>query len=413
MKALDLHNFVAPCLSNIHKDNGQLCGRKGERFLNPKAIYRYQPDGVVVTIPTMSLNALYLDKDLAESIEGYTVSLADLSEATYQVLEDKGLLLDNCAGGKYIESHCRVSNLPYYAILELTHRCQCKCATCYHWSDLDNYHPKKKDILNRIDSLKRLGVSMIEVSGGEPFLRDDLAEILNYISLSSVFFTVVTNGELMGRARDRLLWGLTKAVSVIVSLDGAEDRHDTARRRSGLYKQIIEGAKYLSANGVKINFIFTVTEENIIDLPKAIELAETVQGKISVRPAKIVGAALENKIKSLTYRALLPYMPHPVISNGFAGNQKDSFEAKFHGCAMPVKISVDARGNIHPCVMDRDLVIGQIEKISPEGLSANLHEISQKYLNNPWCKECKINENGLVCAGVCRFARKFQSKQTS
>lgn len=410
MKAISWHNFVVPCLSNIQKDTGKPSGCRGIFFLNPNAIYRYQPDGALITLAQIAHGAIYVDYDLSTMLKKHEIDVSNISLATYNLLTSKGLLLDRPPDeSSYVENYFETINLPYYATLEVTHRCNCRCLTCYHYEDMDDYHPPLADLLIRINKLKSLGIMNLEISGGEPLLRDDLLDIINLINHIKMNYILITNGEYLKDIKPGLIKALKSATAVVISLDGVGIRHDIARNRYGLFDKLVQGAHCLFNSGINLGFIFTVTDDNVVDLPEALKLARLMHAKISIRPAKIVGSAKLNQVSSTSYKKVAQYVNDPAIINGFAGNQKISFEAKYYGCAIAVKIAVDARGIVHSCIMDRGRTIGNIEQYSTKTLVSDLIEETNFNLANQWCRDCIINQNGLVCAGICRFARKFNS----
>lgn len=68
------------------------------------------------------------------------------------------------------------------AYLHVTQRCNLECAGCYSLDDGRNSleDAPTKSILRAVGQLAREGVSKLIVSGGEPFLRGDLPEIVRF-----------------------------------------------------------------------------------------------------------------------------------------------------------------------------------------------------------------------------------------
>ena len=292
MKAIHWHNLVVPCLSEIIVDQEEPSGKKGLFVLNPECVIRYQSDGVLITLPRLMFESIYLDKDLASVIKNRMIDISELSFSSVKLLKQSGLLLSKPIKGlDYFEQSYTVANLPNRAILDLTHECNCHCLTCYHRDDLDNYQPSLADLINRINKLKSFGVVNFEITGGEPLLRHDLIEILNYLINQRLNYFLVTNGEYLEEVNDDLIELLKKAIAVVISLDGVGDRHDLARKRPGLYDKILRGLRNLSQKNVRFAFIYTVQEANVHDIPEAIELAYSMNAIIQLRPVKIVGSA--------------------------------------------------------------------------------------------------------------------------
>ena len=76
--------------------------------------------------------------------------------------------------------------LPTTSIIELTNRCNHNCIFCYcPWEFDSNYinsELSKEEWFNVIDTYKKYGIQQITFSGGEPLMRDDLFDILDYIN---------------------------------------------------------------------------------------------------------------------------------------------------------------------------------------------------------------------------------------
>jgi MoaA/NifB/PqqE/SkfB family radical SAM enzyme len=151
--------------------------------------------------------------------------------------------------------------------LELTHRCNLRCAFCYTDSprhtlartpDLDD------DAWRRIVAEAiELGVIEAVVIGGEPLLRAPLAlELMERLTAAGVGTTMTTNGWFLDDAlADRLapLAGLT----VNVSIDGATPSvHDAARGVPGSWRRAVEAVHLLLERSVRAQVIHVVTPDN-------------------------------------------------------------------------------------------------------------------------------------------------------
>jgi MoaA/NifB/PqqE/SkfB family radical SAM enzyme len=86
-------------------------------------------------------------------------------------------------------------NRPYHAQWLLTRRCNYRCRGCNVWRQQDEKELSTKEIKMGLDILHKLGVIEIVLSGGNPLLREDIKEIIDY---SSKYFitTVYDNGSM-------------------------------------------------------------------------------------------------------------------------------------------------------------------------------------------------------------------------
>lgn len=111
----------------------------------------------------------------------------------------------------------------------------------------------------------------LDIAGGEPFLRKDLAEIVAAFDVKVV--QIPSNGSLPDQAIAQLkrMKELTKAeIAVSLSLDGMRDKHDQIRHHPGSWDQVwhtFEQLRNLGGISVKINTV--LSQENaseILDL---------------------------------------------------------------------------------------------------------------------------------------------------
>ena len=92
------------------------------------------------------------------------------------------------------------SNSYLYSVhIDVTNQCNMRCIHCYH--PFDEYDKSNvlrfDDIKKIIDEAFSLGVFRVTISGGEPFLRCDIFDILEYISRKGMIIDVFTNATLL------------------------------------------------------------------------------------------------------------------------------------------------------------------------------------------------------------------------
>jgi len=92
------------------------------------------------------------------------------------------------------------SRNPFFIVLYVTSRCNAYCKMCYNWKNIANAGNRIELSLNEIGKIAShiQSVQQLTISGGEPFLREDLAEICTlFCKKSNVqFITIPTNGLL-------------------------------------------------------------------------------------------------------------------------------------------------------------------------------------------------------------------------
>ncbi len=139
--------------------------------------------------------------------------------------------------------------MPEYITFFVTNRCNARCGHCFYWKEL-NSRSNELTLAEIERASKTMGDFLyLLVTGGEPFLREDLAEIVKifYKNNNVRKFTLVTNGSLPEKIEGslkRLMSGCPEAyVTLFVSLDGIGEEHDAIRGVKGLYAKALESIK--------------------------------------------------------------------------------------------------------------------------------------------------------------------------
>lgn len=149
-----------------------------------------------------------------------------------------------------------------------TYECNLNCGHCGSAAGVSREDElSTSETLRIIDELHKLGCKYLHISGGEPFVRKDLFEIIRYARKKNIEVGVVTNGSLFGKFYNKLK--KVKLYAVSISIDGYRKMHDKKRGMNGLYKQCLQSI--LLCNHLRIPIIQVATvldDENVSDLDK-------------------------------------------------------------------------------------------------------------------------------------------------
>ena len=161
--------------------------------------------------------------------------------------------------------------IPLRYFLELTYRCNLSCPYCYIGHERNLPELSCDDWKKVISQIPRYG--LITLVGGEPFIRDDFIEILNY-SVKRVFrkVNVVTNGILLeGEKLDALI--KVNPVLLSVSLDGWGKTHDLNRGQEGIFDKITSNLQNVNSKrkNMMVDIKTIVLNNNIEDIYKLYE----------------------------------------------------------------------------------------------------------------------------------------------
>jgi len=158
-------------------------------------------------------------------------------------------------------------------IWNLVRRCNLTCRHCYSISaDVDFPGELSTDeVYAAMDDLKRFGVPVLILSGGEPLLRSDLPDIARRAKSMGFYVGLSTNGTLIGNHNVGELADIGFDY-LGISLDGIEETHDRFRRKAGAFRAALEGTRLARDAGIKVGIRFTLTQDNAHDLPALLEL---------------------------------------------------------------------------------------------------------------------------------------------
>lgn len=150
----------------------------------------------------------------------------------------------------------------------VTGRCNAKCVFCIYErykSELNEL--ASKEAFNLIKEMSDLGTLAVTLSGGEPFLRTDLLQLVRELRDRNVFVTLITNGYLLDTNSVRSL--RNDDVTVKVSIDSMDGNvHDYLRGLPGLQKRVLKGLNLLVSEGVDVEVNTVVTRYNLMGLNK-------------------------------------------------------------------------------------------------------------------------------------------------
>ncbi|MFE5909305.1 mycofactocin radical SAM maturase [Streptomyces wedmorensis] len=157
---------------------------------------------------------------------------------------------------------------------ELTYACNLACVHCL--SSSGRRDPRELDTAECravIDELQRMQVFYVNIGGGEPTVRPDFFDLVDYAVDHQVGVKFSTNGIRITRERARRL-ASNDYVDVQISLDGATAEVNDAVRGPGSYDTALRAMEHLAeagAAGFKLSMV--TTRHNIGQLDEFAELA--------------------------------------------------------------------------------------------------------------------------------------------
>lgn len=333
------------------------------------------------------------------------------------VAVDAALLEHLKLGGFFSEEE--PDNAVLSAYLHVTQRCNLDCVGCY---SLDAQRNALSDasfshIAHALDELSAAGLGSLIISGGEPFLRSDLADIVAYAKRDCGMkaVTVLSNGTCM---TEKTLAALAPYVDCVsVSFDGCSASAPAYIRQDQRFDELVEAVGKVRAAGIQAHIIPTVHAKNLDDLKSYVRLSKDLGATLNFSLLTCepedphLGGLLpdEDALRRLGASMLtlddgkpLPAMDSPV---GMNLTVKRNCGAGFR------EVSVAADGTIYPCHMLQRPELAMGNAFTGSLAEALAGDVSHTFraLDVADYHDCGSCRHMRICGGGCRARSLFES----
>jgi len=175
--------------------------------------------------------------------------------------------------------------LPSYAIIAVTLKCNAKCIMCDIWKR-ESGREVEPAFYQRLPSSLR----EVNITGGEPFLREDLPEIIEVIHnrCDSPRIVISSNGLLPKRIEESMsrIIKINDRIAVRISIDAVGNEHDELRGISGAFGKAMESLNILKRGGVRdLGIALTLMDSNVLEVNKVYHLADEMGVEFSLSVA--------------------------------------------------------------------------------------------------------------------------------
>jgi len=258
--------------------------------------------------------------------------------------------------GQFTPSDAAASRRLFSVTLAVTNRCPFNCWHCY------NAGRSQTDVplavwKNLAGELQDLGAVMVTLTGGEPLLRDDLADIARAFDERSCV-VVGTTGDGLTRDRARQLRD-SGVFAVGISLDATEEaEHDRRRGRPGAFRTALQAVQVARENGL-YPYVVTVVTRDLLPRERFLPLLRFA-GDAGALEVHVLEPSASGKLTGQTdvlltaaeRRQLLAYQEEvahdeslPILSSFSYLESPEAF-----GCGAGLThIYVDGGGEVCPC----------------------------------------------------------------
>ena len=277
----------------------------------------------------------------------------------------KKLSMVSSAIRNILHSNLLNTQRPIQVSLAVTNRCNLKCIYCYGSYGYRKEQDFTTDELKALFRyLKRIGTFQIFLTGGEPLLRKDIAEIVSYLKSLEFNMGMVTNGLLIPSN----IGILKKLNHIIISLDGDKSAND-ANRGKGTYSGIMKSVELLRQNNIKFSFKAVFNKNNMCQLDYLLSVAEKYGTTLeTIMPyentddksqflSKEQKKALLDKILAYVKQKRpieFSYLAHKMSNEVYFKYGENIVFGKKSGSYPPciagqLYLFIDANGDVYPC----------------------------------------------------------------
>lgn len=318
--------------------------------------------------------------------------------------------------------------------LYLTNRCNLHCDFCSVQANNNIAEISFNKIKDIIKTAVHYDLKELHLTGGEPTLRSDLEDIIEFSTAADLNVRLITNGTTLNKDR------LTKLVkcglkSIMISLDGMEDYHNSVRGNNTYKKTVQAITSALALNMfVRVNSVAWLDNQNeIIQLSDFLnDMGVDVYSIFLGSPLGYARTKKDNVMDPMTWRKFYitlqenvkrkKYHMKVVVEKGYIfsdepSNDLSSLQGRGRGCYQMTNyydyFLIQSNGNVYPCVFygNEANPIGNINESS-------FDEVLQSFEKSDFYKEmgqfptdCEKCEKLLFCKGGCRGYAKLYSEK--
>ena len=284
--------------------------------------------------------------------------------------------------------------------IAITDRCNLVCKHCSYSAKYGTSLEKvsTKELICRLIKILRLNPTSLAFTGGEPMVRTDFDEILEWLECNYKGRTMLmTNGTLINEENVKRI--AQNFSQIDISIDGINEETCAAIRGKGVFDRVINSVHLLQNNGfAKISLSMVDTHITHKYIEKFFELNKKMGTYPVLRSFSAVGRGEINK-KMFELQESDYTREKSDLSEEFRTNYRNHFKSS--GCgAGKGNFFVDYDGSIYGCATLREYghKIGKIEDIEQViRYEENMYYINMIDKLPDRCKKCDVNIFCIEC----------------
>ncbi|ENX25614.1 MULTISPECIES: pyrroloquinoline quinone biosynthesis protein PqqE [Acinetobacter] len=276
--------------------------------------------------------------------------------------------------------------LPLWLLAELTYRCPLQCPYCSNPLDyaLHNQELSTQEWFNVFDQARQMGAVQLGFSGGEPLVRQDLEELVEYAHQKGFYTNLITSGMGLNEAR---IAGLKQAglQHIQISFQASDPVVNNALAGSKhAFQQKYDMSRLVKQYGYPMVLNFVIHRHNIDQIDQIIELClELEADTVELAICQFYGWAYENR------QGLLPTKEQLVRAERITNEYRQKIQEQNIKCKL-IFVVPDYYEERPKACMDG---WGKIFlTVSPDGTALPCHAARQLPIQFPNVKESQLSE---------------------
>ena len=187
--------------------------------------------------------------------------------------------IDIAEWGELLEEQLQGKRYPLSGTIELTERCNLSCVHCYinqpgnspAARSVELTTDQVKDI---IDQVAAAGCLFLTITGGEPLLRTDFAEIYRHAKHNGLLINLFTNATMVSAPIADLLAELPPRAIDITLYGATPHTYERVTRLPGSFQKAIQGIRLLVERDLPVHLKSVLLTINAHELPEMRALSE-------------------------------------------------------------------------------------------------------------------------------------------
>ncbi len=294
---------------------------------------------------------------------------------------------------------CRLlkKRVPLEVGWSLTNRCNYRCKYC-GIPKVKSRELTTEQIFSIINELSEFGTKIIQFTGGEPLLREDIRNIIRYTKKKDIYSSMSSNGSLVpDKIKEIKDLDLLK-----LSLDGPAEIQNKVRQKDS-YEDVINAVKVAKENNIKVIFATLLSKYNLKCTDFILETAKKFDCSVIFQPAEcfLLGTNEVNPAvpEKESYKVVIEKLIYEKSMNKLIGNSTVGLKHLFNwpdskkvSCAAGrIGCRIETNGDVNLCGRSKNSKKLNCVKVDFKRAFNNLNKIS---CTQCWCAAqvelCKI-----------------------